>query len=114
MRQAGRSDDGLLGLAADAAVTACRPRPCVKSRTEPWQVNPLATLLMMASVAMVIVYLYGELWILGLRFNECALCSPSSAGDACSPAAVDITTALPVHCSSLLTGLRLGQPRSPS
>jgi len=36
-------------------------------------VNPLATLPMMASVAMVIVYLYGELWILGLRFNECAL-----------------------------------------
>ena len=36
------------------------------------QVNPLATLLMMASVAMVIVYLYGELWIIGLRFNECA------------------------------------------
>lgn len=34
------------------------------------QVNPLATLIMMASVAMVIVYLYGELWILGLRFNE--------------------------------------------
>ena len=40
------------------------------------QVNPLATLLMMASVAMVIVYLYGELWILGLRFNECAATPP--------------------------------------
>jgi hypothetical protein len=46
------------------------------------QVNPVATLLMMAAVAMVIVFLYGELWILGMRFNECAqnLCDPLPQG----------------------------------
>lgn len=33
-------------------------------------VHPVAMLLMMASVAMVVVFLYGELWILKLRFNS--------------------------------------------
>jgi len=35
-------------------------------------VHPLTTLLMMCCVAAVIVFLFGELWILGLRFNEYA------------------------------------------
>lgn len=36
-------------------------------------VHPVTTLLMMGTVAAVIVFLVGgELWILNLRFNECA------------------------------------------
>jgi hypothetical protein len=45
-------------------------------------VHPVTTLLMMGTVAAVIVFLVGgELWILSLRFNECAaaqLCLPSA------------------------------------
>ena len=37
------------------------------------QVHPVAALLMIASVAMVLAFLYGELWILDIRFNRCAV-----------------------------------------
>ncbi len=71
LRQAGGCDNGLLAASVMLPSPHSTVGPAHKS-PDPWQVNPLATLLMMASVAMVIVYLYGELWILGLRFNECA------------------------------------------
>lgn len=34
-------------------------------------VHPVTTLIMMGVIASVIVFLMGEMWILGLRFNRC-------------------------------------------
>lgn len=33
-------------------------------------VHPLATVLMMGAVASVTLFLFGEMWILGIRFNQ--------------------------------------------
>ena len=33
-------------------------------------VHPLATALMVVAVAMVILFLYGEMWVLGIRLND--------------------------------------------